>query len=52
MHQFRFIRVVQYTEVVEVEAEDLAAAKRAALEADGEHQNDDSVQEIRQLPTK
>jgi len=45
--KFRFTRVVQYTETVEVEAADLAAAKEEALQADGEHNNDDSVQELR-----
>lgn len=45
--KFKFTRVVQYTETVEVEADDLAAAKEQALQADGVHNNDDSVYEMR-----
>ena len=47
MPKFRFTRVVVYTETVEVEAADLASAKEEALQADGESNNDDSVQELR-----
>lgn len=47
MPKFKFTRVVQYTETVEVEADDLASAQEAALQADGEHNNDDSVHELR-----
>lgn len=47
MAKFKFVRTVQYTEVVEVEAQDLAAAKQAALEADGERNHDDSVHDLR-----
>ena len=47
MPKFKFTRVVEYTETVEVEADDLVAAKAAALQAEGQHNNDDSVQELR-----
>ena len=47
MPKFKFVRVVKYTETVEVEAADLASAKAEALQADGEHNNDDSVYELR-----
>lgn len=47
MPKFKFNRVVEYTETVEVEADDLPSAKEAALQAEGEHNNDDAVQELR-----
>lgn len=47
MATFKFTRVVQYTETVEVEAANLVAAKEQALQADGVHNNDDSVWELR-----
>ena len=47
MPKFKFTRVSQYTETVEVEAVDLAASKEEALQADGQHNNDDSVLELR-----
>ena len=47
MATFKFTRVVQYTESVEVEASNLAAAKEEALQADGVHNDDDWVLELR-----
>jgi hypothetical protein len=43
MPTFKFIKTVQYTEIVEVEAETLAEAKEKALEADGERNHDDTL---------
>lgn len=47
MPKFTFLRVMTYTEKIEVEADDLASAKEEALQADGQRNHDDTVQEMR-----
>ena len=48
--KFKFLKTIRYTEIVEVEAQDLESAQALAFETDGEYQNDDSLQEITPIP--
>lgn len=53
MPKFKFIRTVQYTEIIEVTAATVEEAKRLAIDSDddGERNHDDTVISI-ELSTK
>lgn len=52
MAQFTFLRTVQYTEVIKVDAETYAAAHQMAIEADGERNHDDIPVDLKLLPKR
>ena len=43
MTTFKFVKTIQYTEIVEVEAQTLAEAEEKAVEVDGERNHDDTL---------
>lgn len=43
MPEFKFVRTIQYTEVVRVSAESLEDAQAQADQADGDRMHDDTV---------
>ena len=46
MQAFKFIRTMQYTEVIEVQAETYAEARELAEQEDGVRNHDDTVVEM------
>ena len=55
MQTYRFIRTVQYTETIEVQAEFYEAAEQLAMETDGERNYDDTIIDMKRAkgcPTK
>lgn len=43
MPQFKFVRTMQYTEVIQVSADSLAEAQAQAYQAEGDRMHDDTV---------
>jgi hypothetical protein len=45
--KYKITKIMRYTETLEVEAEDVPTAITKSYEMDGEHNNDDSLQDVR-----
>lgn len=52
MAQFTFLRTVQYTEVIKVDADTYSAAHQMASEADGERNHDDIPVDLKLVPRR
>lgn len=52
MPQFKFLRTMQYTEVVTVDADDFQAARELAQQEDGERNHDDTVIDMVEVKPK